>query len=189
MNDPFNSPSVVAKPATFFGLDIRGTEHSWAVFDSSHTRRYALTRVWDKDGLPMIFAMCNASTADETSDDATIRKCIGFAKRRGRGAIVAVNASSFISTDPKRLLTAPDLCDDLNFEVLKAVFAVPGDRVAAWGAWPITIQRRLIRGIMWIKQLGSPLLCLGKTKEGHPRHPSRIGYDAKLIYLNDGRLA
>lgn len=181
--DPFNSPSVVAKPDSFFSLDVRGTEDSWAAFSGDHTRRYVLARVWDRDSLPMIFAMCNASYADEKENDATIRKCIGFAKRHGCGAMVAINASPFIATDAKVLRTTPNLCDGLNFEVLKAVFAVPGDRVAAWGSWPDPIKRRIITGICWIKQLGSPLLCLGKTKSGDPHHPSRISYDTPLIPL------
>lgn len=175
--------SSVTKPNAFFDLDVRGTDRSWAAFSADHARRYVLVRAWDSASLPVIFAMCNASKADESSDDATIRKCIGFAKRRGRGAIVAVNASPFISTDPRLLLITPNLCDDLNFEVLKAVFAVPGDRVAAWGAWPAPIRRRIITGILWIKQLGSPLFCLGKTKFGEPRHPSRLGYDTPFVYL------
>lgn len=180
---------MIQKPTSYFDLDVRGTDGSWAAFNGDHTRRYVLARVWDPESIPMIFAMCNASTADESRDDATIRKCVGFAKRRGRGSIIVVNASPFISTDPKLLLSTPNLCDGLNFEVLKAVFHMPSDRIAAWGSWPNRIKARIINGICWIKQLGSPLLCYGKTKSGDPHHPSRIGYETPLVYLNDGRPA
>lgn len=68
--------------------------------------RYALWRCWSfAEGL-LIFVMCNPSTADADKDDATIRKCVGFAKRLGFGGISVVNLCPIRSTDPK-LLKAP----------------------------------------------------------------------------------
>ncbi len=175
--------SPVAKPDSYFGLDIRGTENSWAAFSADGSRRYVLVRVWDPDSLPMIFAMCNPSKADESQNDATIRKCIGFARLRWRGAIVVVNASPVVSTDPKGLTRTENICDDLNLEVLRSVFAVPADRVAAWGACPRQLARRLSKGVLAIRQFGHPLMCLGFTKDGEPHHPSRIAYKTPLIWL------
>jgi hypothetical protein len=176
----------VKKPMHADGLDVIGYDASWAMFNADRTRRYVLARTWDEDLLPMIFAMCNASTADHERDDATVRKCVGFAKRRGRGGIVAVNASPFIATDPRNLMLEPNPCDERNAEILRWIFQRPADRVAAWGAWPPALSRRLASGIVAIKQFGSPLMCYGLTKTGAPHHPSRIGYDTPLVWLSDG---
>lgn len=48
--------------------------------------RYALTRRW-ADGPTALFIMLNPSTADACADDPTIRRCIGFARREGCGAL------------------------------------------------------------------------------------------------------
>jgi hypothetical protein len=46
------------------------------------TYRYELWRRW-AEGPHVLFVMLNPSTADAVTDDATIRKCIGYAKRWG----------------------------------------------------------------------------------------------------------
>lgn len=42
--------------------------------------RYSLERVWDQNKPIIGFIGLNPSTADSTEDDATIRRCIQFAK-------------------------------------------------------------------------------------------------------------
>lgn len=167
-----------------YGLDIRGTHHKWAVFNAQHTRRYLLGRVWQPMLPPMVFAMCNASTADETTDDASVRKCIGFAVRRNCGAVVIINASPLISKDPKALLRDPHPCDLPNFEVVRLVLQRPCYRIAAWGTWPVKIRRAINPGVLHVLQLGGPLMCYGVTASGDPHHPSRIGYDTPLLWLH-----
>lgn len=171
------------------GLITEGSDRSWAVFNADRTRRYLLCRTWGElDGMHATFAMCNASYSGAEKDDATIRKCIGFGKRLRQDGILAVNASSVISTDPKALMRTDDLCDSANVEVLRCVFAsMLGIRIAAWGALPPALKRRIMPGIVAIKSMGHPLLCLGLTKHGDPHHPSRIPYDSQLVYLDDGR--
>jgi hypothetical protein len=104
---------------------------------------------------------------------------------RSESALALANA---ITTDPKGLMKIPILCDERNLAVLRMVFSsFMGLRIAAWGAWPPALMRRLMPGIVAIKSMGSPLLCFGFTKSGEPRHPSRIPYDSPLLYLADGR--
>ena len=52
-----------------------------AVMDESRTYRYLLTRIWDTAAQPMVWVMLYPSTADALTDDATIRRCISFARR------------------------------------------------------------------------------------------------------------
>jgi hypothetical protein len=51
-----------------------------AVFSDDREYRYRLWRTWDVDKPTAAFVMLNPSTADETENDPTIRRCIGFAK-------------------------------------------------------------------------------------------------------------
>jgi hypothetical protein len=43
----------------------------------------------------LVFVMLNPSTADASKDDATIRRCIGFAKQLKFGGIKVVNLFAF----------------------------------------------------------------------------------------------
>ena len=53
--------------------------------------RYALWRRWEP-GPQVLFIMLNPSTADELTDDPTIRRCIGFARSWGFGSLaVGIN--------------------------------------------------------------------------------------------------
>ena len=54
--------------------------YSDAKFSKDRIYRYALWRIWD-DTLPkLLFIGLNPSTADETNDDPTMRRCIRFSK-------------------------------------------------------------------------------------------------------------
>ena len=55
-----------------------------------------------------LFIMLNPSTADETANDPTIRRCIGFASLWGFRHLVIGNLFALRSTDPQALYTAPD---------------------------------------------------------------------------------
>ncbi len=69
--------------------------------------RYALWRRWS-DAPPVLFVMLNPSTADESQDDPTIRRCISFAKQWGHGGIIVGNLFAFRSPYPNDLQTAAD---------------------------------------------------------------------------------
>ena len=53
---------------------------SEAILSVDRKYRYVLTRTWDETLLNIMFVGLNPSTADETTDDPTIRRCINFAK-------------------------------------------------------------------------------------------------------------
>ncbi|WP_131822315.1 DUF1643 domain-containing protein, partial [Mycobacteroides chelonae] len=61
-----------------------------AVISADGLYRYELHRSW-RAGPVVEFIMLNPSTADAEVDDATIRRCIGFAKQWGYGALVVRN--------------------------------------------------------------------------------------------------
>jgi hypothetical protein len=59
-----------------------------ALFSPCGTFRFRLGRRWS-DGPSLAFVLLNPSTADETADDQTVRRCMGFAQREGDGALEA----------------------------------------------------------------------------------------------------
>lgn len=143
--------------------------------------RYRLWRVWAPEALSVLWVMLNPSVADAGKDDATIRRCIGFAKRWGYGGIEVVNLYSVISTDPRRLrdLGYPNgpRADAAIHDVLTE--GTVGMVVYAWGNGGMPSRARQIDDL--VTSWGFDPKCLGHTKSGRPRHPVRLGYDTKLV--------
>lgn len=133
--------------------------------------RYDLVRRWS-DALPTLaFVGLNPSTADEEEDDATVRRCVAFARREGAGGLVMLNAYALRSTDPAGLRRAADPVGPENDATLRRHFG-GGDVVrvvAAWGANVALERERVIERIAAAAR--RPLHCLGRTKFGFPRHP------------------
>ena len=77
-----------------------------AEFSPDKVYRYELWRIWD-EALPVcMFIGLNPSTADETVDDPTIRRCINFAKEWGYGQLVMTNLFAFRATKPAEMMRA-----------------------------------------------------------------------------------
>jgi hypothetical protein len=82
--------------------------HSEAYLSDDRRYRYWLLRIWD-DALPVMANIgANPSTADETVNDPTIRKDIGFATRLGFGGLLKLNVGGFRATKPKDWYNAAD---------------------------------------------------------------------------------
>jgi hypothetical protein len=138
------------------------------------------------ESAPLKFVMLNPSTADADTDDATIRRCMGFAKREKAGGILVVNLSPWRATDPADLDRAYRRGEDVlylkgrdgNRSVIQRARA-GGPFILAWGAGIRPWMREMAE---WVITEGGLYqnLCLGKTKEGEPRHPLMLPRDAKL---------
>lgn len=74
-----------------------------AFFSSDRVHRIWLSRIWDEDKPRVMFIGLNPSTANETSNDPTIRRVQSMAKSWGYGGVYMMNLFTFISTDPKKL--------------------------------------------------------------------------------------
>lgn len=71
-----------------------------AVFSDDRVYRYQLRRCWDVTEPIVAFVMLNPSTADAIEDDPTVRRCIGFAKNWGYGALLVGNLFAARTTRP-----------------------------------------------------------------------------------------
>jgi hypothetical protein len=143
-----------------------------AGFSPCRTWRYWLSRTWDETLPALVVIGLNPSTADETQDDPTIRKCIKFAKTWGFGGLVMLNLYAYRSTDPKGLKKAKDPVGPANDATI--LERTEGRQVlCAWGTHGTYLNRDLK-----VKRMlaGRNLVCLKQTKDGHPQHP---------LYLKD----
>lgn len=131
---------------------------------------------------PAPFVMLNPSTADAAIDDATIRRCRGFAERWGNDGIIVVNVYALRSTDPKALNRHADPYGPENDDWLRKIGRFHESVVVAWGtkAAPGDVDRAVEK----LTQGGARLMCLGTTKHGHPRHPLYVRADQPLVPWN-----
>ncbi len=129
----------------------------------------------------LTFVMLNPSTADDTDDDPTIRRCKHFATREGFGSLTVVNLFPLRATDPEDLWKSPDrnLHNHENDKRIREAMHASEATVFAWGA----DKRAVARGrevLALAHGLGIKPQCLGTSKDGHPRHPLYLKNDAPL---------
>lgn len=147
--------------------------------------RYLLTRKigpWPGPGriIPALFIMLNPSTADAVQDDPTIRRCISFAEREWCTDLTVVNLFALRATNPKDLVGHPNPVGPLNDQRIAEMIEKHknGIIIAAWGSHSFAEERAK----QVIDKFG-PFMCLGKTKNGSPRHPLYLKSIAPLIEL------
>ena len=148
-----------------------------AIFSNDRKYRYTLRRTWFLGKGYACFVALNPSTADETFDDPTVRRCIRFAQTWGYGGLMMMNLFALRSTDPKRLYAEKDPVGRPQNDVyLAAVSAKAGITIMAWG----TRGGYMNRDKEVMKLLTNPHY-LALTKEGYPKHPLYLRADLKPI--------
>ena len=158
-----------------------------ARFSPDRKYRYLLTRqVGFGDRGTVTFIMLNPSTADETRDDPTIRRCIRFANRWSHGWLHVVNLSPLRATDPKELIDAGPEPDDIweeNILTARETASISELVVAAWGVHGNAEGRadKVVDELVWKPGCVDlvDLRCLGTTKDGQPRHPLYVKGDTQ----------
>lgn len=146
--------------------------------------RYTLSRQWDGDMPSLPIIMLNPSTADADNDDPTIKRCISFGKREGFGGIRVFNLFAYRATSPADMKAMSDPIGPMNAEYLWLVLRQSGLEgtpvLCAWGTHGA--HRRQDRAVRVMAQkAGARLVCLGMTKDGHPKHPLYVLRDAAFV--------
>ncbi len=158
---------------------------STALFSRNRRYRYQLARQVGAGERAVMFLMLNPSTAGERTDDQTIRRCIGFARRWHYGWLRVTNLSPFRATHPQDLESAgrePNRVWSRNIEVILETAAVCDLIVAAYGNHGGG-NDRAGRVMSHLRNAGRRIHCLGLTRQGHPRHPLRLRADTGLTEL------
>lgn len=156
------------------------TEDGWreAVYSDCEAYRYTLTVTWDQAGRRLLYVMLNPSKATELANDPTIERCERRARKLGYGAFGVVNLFALRETSPQKLkaASAPEGPDNSAF--IRQAAAWSDDILAAWGVHGTHLD--ICDSVVPIlHNSGRPLLHLGLTKDGHPRHPLYIAYEIK----------
>jgi hypothetical protein len=149
-----------------------------ATFSPCRTWRYTLHR----DVAPLTgsgrvaFIGLNPSTADETRDDPTIRRCIRFARDWGYAELVMLNAYAYRSTDPAGLWEVGDPVGPDNDEWIARESGAANLVVCAWGVHCDEQREREVLALLPPRPR-----VLGFTKDGHPRHPLYMRADTTPV--------
>ena len=138
--------------------------------------RFALWRTWDDSKPHVMFVGLNPSTADETTDDPTLIRCINFAKSWGFGGVCMANIFAYRATEPSAMKAATDPIGSANNDWLVGLSNEAGLVVAAWGNDGSYLGRS-----EQVKQLLSNLHCLKLNKSGEPAHPLYQKADMKPV--------
>jgi hypothetical protein len=167
---------LFARMAAIPELRADGRPQDVAAFSDDEIYRWWLTRHFDNplpyldgetfadhavrqsavDCRPMMCCGLNPSTATATTDDQTIRKDIGFARRWGCGWFGKVNAYGYRATDPKDMKAARKQGVD--------IVGADNDR--------------------WLRhafETAAVPMCLGTNGNGTPKHELYIPYERELV--------
>ena len=128
--------------------------------------------------------MVNPSTADACADDATIRRVIGFGKRLGWSRVIVGNVFAYRATDVRALCRTPDPVGRENLAHLQAIVSEAELVIVAWGSLaklPSGLRDEWRNICTVANDAGKTLMCLGRTKDGHPRHPLMLSYGSRPI--------
>ena len=144
-----------------------------AVLSPDRRYRYLLVRRAGFGNGIVLFIMLNPSTADEATDDATIRRCLGIARNIGCGWVYVCNLSPYRATDPRDLVAAgaePPEVWNQNIAVIRAAAAAAQRLIVAWGNHGAheDRDRNVLRLLM---DCGIEAECLAVTASGQPVHP------------------
>lgn len=153
-----------------------------ALFSECMRHRYHLTRrVLNPTAgafAELGWIMFNPSTADATTDDATIRKVRGFTERAGYAEAHVVNLFSLRARDPREVvLNLADASTDDNLRTIEAVARECRAMVCAWGTLADTSWgREQVRMVLGVIPPETRLLCIDTAKSGTPVHPLMQAY-------------
>lgn len=150
-----------------------------AVYSDCDRYRYRLWREWDRAKPTIAFCMLNPSTATEIKNDPTIERCQRRAVAMGYGRLEIVNIFALRSTDPMALYDDIDPVGPDNLDAIAEVARDASMLICGWGK-----HGRLydMGETVRLRMLGvhpGKLYVLAVNRDGSPRHPLYVGYDAQ----------
>lgn len=159
-----------------------------AVLSPCGQYRYRLDRVVGMSGPVYAFFGINPSTADVSLDDATVRKWIGFIKVWGGSRFIVGNVWPHRSTDVRALARATRWLDVVqeNHRHILAIVDEADVLVPCWGSRtkvPRSMHNDLDDLLTLLHGSGKPVMHLGLTASGDPKHPLMLDYATPLMAM------
>lgn len=143
-----------------------------ARFSEDRKYRYVLWRRWSSER-PMVMCIgLNPSTANENTNDPTIRKLCGLLKQH-YGGFFMCNLYALVTPYPYAMFAHPDPLGENNLwlqyiadEVKKIVFC--------WGNFKVSERAKEVEAMF------PQAYCFGLNKNGSPKHPLYLPADTLL---------
>lgn len=149
-----------------------------ALFSPCRKYRYTLWRIWDPGKQYACFLGLNPSTADETTDDPTVRRCVDYSRRWDMGGLYMLNIFAYRLTDPENMKAVTDPVGPDNDRWLNEIASSAGIVIAAWG----NHGDHMDRGREVLAML-SNVYCLKLNSNGQPAHPLYLRKSLEPICL------
>ncbi|MBA7590572.1 hypothetical protein ES708_32699 [subsurface metagenome] len=115
-------------------------EDNGALFSDCRKYRFVLWRIWDKNKPIVMFIGLNPSTANENTNDPTIKRVMRFASDWGYGGIYMLNLFTYVTACPEELHKAEDpvFMSDWYLEI----YAQKVNKIIfAWGSFQEAVER------------------------------------------------
>lgn len=153
-----------------------------ADFSTCRTWRYTLIREWDYSKPRLLWILLNPAMADETYDNRTNRRGMGYAKSWGFGSLVFCNLFAFRTPNPKEMKAANDPIGPNNDYHILFQANQANQIILGWGNHGTFLDRdKEIIDLL----TGYDLYCLTKNKAGSPKHPLYCKADLKPILFTE----
>lgn len=150
------------------------------VLSECQVYRYALWRIWDSTKPFWMMVLLNPSTATEEQNDPTIARCCVRAQQGRAGGLVVVNSGAIRETNSDNACGAPDPIGPHNRLWVRALIPTCSTHIAGWGPKAARFGGdRVIREIF--EESKVVLYALRVNRDGSPRHPLYISYDAQPV--------
>ncbi len=160
---------------------------SSASFSSCKGYRWNLSRYINDTRKTLIFIGLNPSLANNSKNDPTLRRLIGFAELWEYGTLVVVNLFARITKSPKFLASCNDPVGWKNdVELNKRLnYWETNDSCDLWIGWGINgrLMNRDKLILKRIKESSKKPYVIGLTKDGCPRHPLYTSKQKTLFHL------
>lgn len=169
-------PSGKLVPYRLDQLRVVPAVRRWAVFDPTNdSYRYELGRQFEPGPAGIVlFVLCNPSTANESNDDPTIRRCMSFAQRWEFGTVLIGNLFAYRTPYPADMFAAlkrgTDIVGPRNDEYLAAMAERATRIVCAWGSFQLAWDRSKVV-YQSLMQHRPKMVMLRRAITGAPYHP------------------
>lgn len=133
----------------------------------------------------LLFVCLNPSTADETQDDPTVRRCKGYARDWGFETLVVCNLFALRSTNPGLLYRHDDPVGPENDQHILAQSRKADMIVLAWGNHGrVGNHSDVVRDLIYESVPDrSRVFTLGMTSMGEPKHPLYLPKNLQPVQL------
>ena len=150
-------------------------ENNGAEFSNDGKYRYCLWRIWDETKPMMMFIGLNPSTANQNTDDPTIRRVKRFASDWGYGGVYMMNLFAWVTAYPEELKKCNNPIgenDKWLLEISKKCRFV----VFAWGNFKEAQERS-----KEVSKLFENPFALQINQNGTPKHPLYVKADIQPV--------